>query len=179
MNKKMRATLLAAALTSTAVVGCTSGENQTAPETTFEVSFSSQASTEPLDGRVILILAKNDESEPRFQVTPGVNAIQIFGIEAADLAPGSDIVIDKTVFGYPNDSLAELPDGDYFVQALLHKYDTFNLSNGKNRQTTDGSRRRTALGPISWQPLQCSTNGFGQARLTTDRDCNGSGDPAD
>jgi hypothetical protein len=97
----------------------------------FEISFPQEASTQPLDGRIILILSANDETEPRFQVRPGVNAVQIFGVNVDGLAPDVSVTIDETVFGYPHDSLADLPDGEYVVQAMLHRYDTFNLKNGK------------------------------------------------
>ena len=97
----------------------------------FEISFSSDVSAESLDGRVILILATDDETEPRFQVSPGVNAVQIFGITADGLAAYDNVIIDNSVFGYPLDSLSDVPAGEYVVQAVLHKYDTFHLSNGK------------------------------------------------
>ncbi len=98
--------------------------------TSFTLSFSEEASGEALDGRLILILSKDDSSEPRFQVRSGVNAAQIFGVDAESLAPGQSVTIDQSVFGYPHDSLDDVPPGDYFVQAVLHKYDTFNLKNG-------------------------------------------------
>lgn len=97
----------------------------------FAISFSSDASSATLDGRLILMLSKDDESEPRFQVRPGIEAVQIFGIDVNGVAPGQAMVIDASVFGYPHDSLRDLPAGEYYVQALLHKYDTFELANGK------------------------------------------------
>jgi hypothetical protein len=97
----------------------------------FAISFSADASSEALDGRLILILSKDDETEPRFQVRPGVRAVQIFGINVDGVEPGDSMTIDETVFGYPHDSLEHLPAGEYFVQAVLHKYDTFELANGK------------------------------------------------
>ena len=97
----------------------------------FAVSFSAEASGASLDGRLILILSKDDEREPRLQVRPGIRAVQMFGINVDGVAPGQDVIIDESVFGYPYDSLKDLPDGEYFVQALFHKYDTFNLANGK------------------------------------------------
>jgi hypothetical protein len=97
----------------------------------FAISFSADASSEALDGRLLVILSKDDEREPRFQVRPGVRAVQMFGINIDGVAPGQEVVIDESVFGYPIDSLKDLPAGDYFVQALLHKYETFELANGK------------------------------------------------
>ena len=160
MSKKRSVLVLATFLFSAAICGCTVSDNPPSSEPAFEISFSSQASTEALDGRVILILTKNDESEPRFQVSPGVNAVQIFGVEAGNLNPDSDIVIDQSVFGYPVDSLSELPDGDYFVQALLHKYDTFNLSNGKTVKLPmdqgEGQRWSRSPGNIYSMPASIS-----------------------
>ncbi len=97
----------------------------------FVISFSPDASSASLDGRLLVILSKDDEREPRFQVRPGVRAVQLFGIDVDGVAPGQQVVIDASVFGYPIDSLRDLPAGDYFVQALLHKYETFELANGK------------------------------------------------
>ena len=119
---------LAIVLLSTA---CQPSTGPSPDSASFALSFASDASGEPLDGRLLLILSKDSESEPRFQVRAGVNAVQIFGMDAEGLAPGETVVLDDSVFGYPIDSLRNLPPGEYFVQALLHKYDTFTLSNGK------------------------------------------------
>lgn len=113
------------------LAACQPSADPVSDTTSFALSFSRDASAAALDGRLILILAKDDGSEPRFQVRSGINAAQIFGVDADGLAPGETMTIDETVFGYPYDSLSEVPPGEYFVQAVLHKYDTFNLSNGK------------------------------------------------
>ena len=44
--------------------------------------------------------------------------------------PDEEAVIDASAFGYPLRSLAELPTGEYYVQALLHRYETFHRSDG-------------------------------------------------
>jgi hypothetical protein len=117
----------------TSLSACTPGETPN-PETVFAISFSEYASADALDGRLLLILSRDDDDEPRFQVRPGVDAAQIFGLNVQDMAPGAEVILDEAVFGYPYDSLADLPEGEYFVQALLHKYDTFTLGNGKTVQ---------------------------------------------
>ena len=99
--------------------------------TTFGVSFSESLGSEPVDGRVILILSTNEGSEPRFQVNSGPMAPMVLGIDVNGLMPGSEAVIDEGVFGFPIESLSGLPAGEYWVQAVLHKYETFNLANGK------------------------------------------------
>ncbi len=96
----------------------------------FEVRFSTEVGSEKVDGRVILLLSTDDSVEPRFQSRPGVRAIQIFGVDVNDLSPGEDVVIDSSIFGYPVESLDELPPGPYNVQAVLHRYETFRRSDG-------------------------------------------------
>ncbi|MGI9206002.1 MAG: hypothetical protein ACR2Q3_18440 [Woeseiaceae bacterium] len=110
---------------------CESADVPVSASAKFSLSFSTAASTESLDGRLLLLLSKDDTSEPRFQVRPGIDAVQMFGINVDGLAPGEVVILDDSIFGYPHDSLADVPSGEYYVQALLHKYDTFTLSNGK------------------------------------------------
>lgn len=85
---------------------------------------------ETLDGRLLLLISNNDEREPRFQISDGPSSQLVFGINVDDWIAGEQIEFNEKVFGYPVASLADLPPGDYFVQALLHKYETFNLSTG-------------------------------------------------
>ena len=46
-------------------------------------------------------------------------------------APGAVARVDAAAFGYPIESLRDLPAGDYLVQAVLNVYETFQLGNGK------------------------------------------------
>jgi hypothetical protein len=123
-----RSNLLTVAVLPLLLAGCTA-EDRAPLE--FGISFDESISAEPLDGRIILIITTREEGEPRFQVGSGIDAAQIFGIDIDGLAPGSEAVIDRGTFGFPHESLAGVPPGDYYVQAVLHKYETFNLSNGK------------------------------------------------
>jgi hypothetical protein len=96
----------------------------------IEVSFSSEVEPESIDGRVLLMLSTNDKEEPRFQVRSGVKAIQIFGVDVDGLAPGESVRFDASVIGYPIESLGDLPSGTYRLQAVLHRYETFNRADG-------------------------------------------------
>jgi hypothetical protein len=100
------------------------------PAPSFAISVAPTVGNVPLDGRLLLILAPGDGREPRFQVSPGVDASQVLGIDVAALSPGEDAVIDAGVFGYPIESLRDVPAGRYYVQAVLHRYETFHLSTG-------------------------------------------------
>jgi len=99
-------------------------------ELRFGVSISEKTFSKPLDGRVLLMLSTNDRSEPRFQISDGPVTGLVFGVNVNELKPGKEAVFDKHVFGYPLKSIAEIPPGEYWVQALLHIYETFHRSDG-------------------------------------------------
>jgi len=96
----------------------------------FAVTLPEDAASEPLDGRLLLLVSDNDDAEPRFQLSDGPNTQMVFGIDVDGFAVGEEAIISDTVFGYPFQSIREIPPGEYYVQALLHKYETFNLANG-------------------------------------------------
>lgn len=95
-----------------------------------DISFPASMSANALDGRLILIFSQIDEGEPRFQVSDGANAQPVFGIDVEDWAPEQNVSFADTVFGFPVGTFGELPEGDYRVQAILNRYETFNRSDG-------------------------------------------------
>ena len=98
----------------------------------FEISFPKEASATSLDGHVLLLISKNNEKEPRFQISfMTTTSQQVFGADVDALAPGAPVVIDASTLGYPAESLNDIPAGDYWVQALLNIYDTFHLGDGR------------------------------------------------
>lgn len=98
---------------------------------TFNLIVPKDAPENQYDGRMILILAADDTKEPRFQVSPDFDAAQIFGVNIDKLKAGASVQVNTDVLGFPAKSLKDVPPGEYSVQAVLHKYDTFNLANGK------------------------------------------------
>ena len=96
----------------------------------FAVSFPSERSSTPLDGRLLLLVSKNNEREPRFQINEDLNTQQVFGIDVDGMKPDTEAIVDARAFGYPVHSLGQLPPGEYWVQALLHRYETFKRSDG-------------------------------------------------
>ena len=97
----------------------------------FAVRLAGSVAKEPLNGRLLLLLSKDPSSEPRFQVSAtSLSSAQVFGIDVEALKAGDERTFDAGVLGYPLESLRELPPGEYTVQALLHKYETFRLATG-------------------------------------------------
>lgn len=108
---------------------CTPGTQSTNP-VKFSISFSSELIEEAQDGRLLLLLSNNDQAEPRFQINDGLNTQLIFGIDVDGMKPGQEIVVDRSAFGYPLSSIAAIPPGNYFAQALINRYETFHLKTG-------------------------------------------------
>lgn len=96
----------------------------------FEITFPASLRETPVDGRVLLVISTKKEPEPRMQVGESLDTAQFFGTDAEGLAPGQPAVIDESAQGYPRDSLRDVPDGDYYVQAMLNVYETFHRSDG-------------------------------------------------
>ncbi|HEU4478227.1 MAG TPA: hypothetical protein VFR80_06890 [Pyrinomonadaceae bacterium] len=105
-------------------------ENASQANLRFAVSFPSDRSNSALDGRMLLLISKNNDREPRFQISEDLNTQQVFGIDVEGLKPGVEAFFDNDAFGYPVRSLANVPPGEYWVQALLHRYETFKRSDG-------------------------------------------------
>ncbi len=105
------------------------GEKSSEQPPYFSITFSSSLGTS-FDGRLLLMLSKNGQSEPRFQIADGPETQLVFGIDANDWKAGQPLVIDASTLGYPLQSLRNIPKGEYVVQALLHKYETFKRADG-------------------------------------------------
>lgn len=96
----------------------------------FAISFTQEMSDQAQDGRLLIMLANNNEREPRFQINEGLKAQLVFGVDVEGMQPGDKIVIDETAFGFPIKSIADIPAGTYYAQALINRYETFNLKTG-------------------------------------------------
>lgn len=98
---------------------------------TFRVKIDPSLHSSDFDGRLLLLLSKNNRSEPRFQVSDGVGSQLVFGTDIEGWKNGTSKLVDVQAFGYPLERLKDVPAGDYYVQVLLHKYETFHLKTGQ------------------------------------------------
>jgi Putative esterase len=95
------------------------------------VSYPASAGAASLDGRLLLFLSTDNAEEPRFRITDTDRTQQVFGIDVDALKPGEEATFDDGVLGYPAARLSDVPAGDYFVQGLLHVYETFHRADGR------------------------------------------------
>ena len=94
----------------------------------FEVSFPATAVGAPVTGRVFVMISRVNDREPRLQV--GRTGVPFFGRDVEQLKPGQPATIDESDLGSPLESLAEVPAGDYFVQAVVSVYSEFKRADG-------------------------------------------------
>ncbi|MGD2135232.1 MAG: hypothetical protein PVF27_03685, partial [Gemmatimonadales bacterium] len=121
-----------AALPVTALAGTLllTGAFDTSEGPRFAVSFPAERSAEPLDGRLLVLVAGDSGAEPRFRISDGAATQLVFGIDVEAWAPDHEAIVDDAAFGYPLRSLADLPAGRYWVQGLLNRYETFHRADG-------------------------------------------------
>jgi hypothetical protein len=145
-------------------------------EVKFAVSFPAERSSAPIDGRMLLFVSTNGDAEPRFQISDGPSTQLVFGVDVDGLKPGADVIIDAAAFGYPLRSLAELPAGQYDVQALLHRYETFHRSDGHTVKLPmdrgEGQRWNAAPGNLYSTPrkIVLDPGQAGPVRIVLDRE---------
>lgn len=109
------------------IQGCTIQKKKSG--LSFSITCSDSLGEGPYTGRMLLLLSDNKDAEPRFQINDGPGSQLIFGKNVNLLRPGDEVIMDEMEPGYPLESIEDIPPGDYYVQALLHKYETFYLEN--------------------------------------------------
>ena len=101
------------------------------PAPVVDVVFPRQRSAEPLDGRLLLLVSTDSTGEPRFQISDDPVTQQVFGMDVEGWRANRPKRVGAQAFGYPINTLSGLPRGRYWVQAVLNRYETFRLADGR------------------------------------------------
>ncbi len=90
----------------------------------------------PVDGRLVVIISRTAEPEPRLQVDleAPLRSPAMFGKTVQGLRPGGRVVVGEDAYGWPMRRLSALPAGDYIVQAVLNRYESFHRADGSTVQ---------------------------------------------
>jgi hypothetical protein len=94
----------------------------------FEVTVPPATRPAPLTGRLVVVVSKTAQPEPRMVVSPQGPAV--FAIDLDQLRAGQAAVVDAKALGYPM-PLASLPPGDYYAQAVVNVYEPVKRADGK------------------------------------------------
>src|SRR5260370_5191404 len=103
------------------------GRSAAAQGRRFEITVSRATHAAPVTGRLVLVVSKVANREPRLAISPQGRAV--FGIDLDQLEAGRPAVVDDSAIGYPM-RLADLPSGDYSVQAVINVYEQVHRADG-------------------------------------------------
>jgi Putative esterase len=156
------------------------------PALRFQISFPAAAHADPITGRVFLILSRNldhcgpadavaapaEPCEPRLQVSR--IGVPFFGRDITALKPGDPSIIDNSDLGSPLAHLADVPAGDYYVQAMINVYSEFRRADGHTVWMHDdqweGQRWQRSPGNLYSKPVKMRVDpGGGVIRLVADQ----------
>ena len=133
--KVWRETMLGAAL-SIWLLGGWAGWAQATPRIAtagpvFSISFPKAKSAAPIDGRLLLLFSTDPSDEPRNQIGHEPTTQMVFGETVDGLKPDQPTTVTAgKSFGWPVQSLKDVKPGDYYVQALINRYETFHRADG-------------------------------------------------
>ena len=94
----------------------------------FEIRVPASVRSDPLTGRVYVIITRDSTREPRSQV--GRVGTPLFGHDVERLAPDAPAVVGGMDLGTPIFDMADLPAGDYWVQPFVNVYSEFKRADG-------------------------------------------------
>lgn len=125
--RRIAAGLAAAIALSTAITACERGR-----PLAFHVVVPKALRATAVDGRMLLLLSTNPKGEPRLEMREPRQQIsadkntkqvyQLFGVDVDALAPDAPATVGDGSDGFPAETLAQVPPGDYTVQAVLNVY---------------------------------------------------------
>ena len=99
------------------------------------------------------------------QIDDSVRTQMIFGMDVDGMQPGQAVVVDDSAAGYPIRSLRDVPPGEYYVQAVLHRYETFHRSDGHTVKLPmdrgEGQHWNLAPGNLYSTPRKITLGPFG------------------
>jgi len=143
------------------------------PSIRFEITVPPSVRSEPITGRVYVMITRNADREPRLQLNQA-DGIPFFGRDVERLAPGAAAVVDDTDLGFPVDSLRDIPPGEYFVQAFVNVYSEFKRADGHvvwmHDDQWEGQHWETSPGNLHSRPQRLRVDGSAGYRIALSAD---------
>ena len=142
----------------------------------FQVTLSPALSTGDVSGR-LFVVASTLSTNVLNRMNSATSPQPFFGLDVSDWAPGDarTLIQGHGTYGYPIESLHNLPEGDYFVQAFLNVYTRFQRSDGSDvwlhMPCGDGQNPNTSPGNLfgAVVPLHLDGRTSGTQQLTLDQ----------
>ncbi|HTK28401.1 MAG TPA: alpha/beta hydrolase-fold protein [Vicinamibacterales bacterium] len=178
-----KSAVTAAMLGILAAVSCARGSGTGAAGPEFSISFPAARSATPLDGRLLLVLSTDASAEPRMQVGISPKTELLFGRDVDGMRPGDAVTLGDDADGYPRAHLRDIAPGDYYVQAVLHRYETFHRADGHTVKLPmdrgEGQHWNLAPGNLYNKPQKVTVGPGTRIALTLDQEIPAIDPPAD
>jgi len=97
-------------------------------KTRFEITIPASVRPGATTGRAYVIISRSNDREPRLQI--GRVGAPMFGRDFAAVSAGQPIVVDGSDLGTPVADMADVPAGEYWVQAVINVYTEFKRADG-------------------------------------------------
>jgi hypothetical protein len=95
-------------------------EQNANPSLRFEITVAKGLIEIPQNGRLFVTVSGKPQPEPRMMIgNTGRDMPPVFARDVNKFSTGSTGTIDSSAVAFPIDSLAELPAGEYYIQALF------------------------------------------------------------
>jgi hypothetical protein len=95
-----------------------------------DITLDPAAANEAKTGRVFVFFARDSAREPRQLGGSYGGSEPFFGADVEGMKPGAAATLDVRTPGFPYESLAQVPAGEYYVQALMNVYTKFSRADG-------------------------------------------------
>ncbi len=155
----------------TSLISC---QSDTSQPFTFEIRIDPDLIDQSTDGRLLLMFSSNSDAEPRFQILDGHNTQLIFGLDVEGWTPDQKVIMDSSAFGYPKQKIQDIEPGKYYVQALVNRYETFNLASGHTvklpPEKGEGQQWNRKPGNLYNEPVQLDIVKGGKYQIVIDKE---------
>ncbi len=85
----------------------------------FEVTLAKDLLDKPTDGRLLVVLSRTEKPEPRFRIGTNQGSPIVLGGDVKGLTVGVSASLDHKAVVFPMESVAKLPAGGYYAQAMF------------------------------------------------------------
>ena len=121
----------------------------------FEVTLGSGVAPQWTSGRMLVVLGPADSKDPRRAIgQTGMDGAPTLGCDVAELKSGAAVVLDEHSALAPIASLAQLPAGDYSVQAVFRCNPDLRLTAAPGNLSSEATKVRIEAGSGATVKLQ-------------------------
>lgn len=136
----------------------------------IDVGFSEATRSEPVTGRFYVAISHTSGRRPPIRQV-GETGVPLFARNVEDLLPGSTVIFDDSVTGYPVEKLSSIPAGEYWVQPFINVYSKFERADGHTVWLHDdqweGQNWRRSPGNLYGEPRKIRFDPDARGKLVT------------